>query len=357
MYGYVYLTENLINGHCYIGKRKSIDTNDGYLGSGTLLRRAVKKYGVGNFQKTILAIAFSRSELSTLEIEYITKYNAINDPDFYNIAAGGEGGHTIAGYTDAELKVLSDKARKRWEDLSDNEKTAFSQKIRKRWEDMSDDDKTAFSQKMRDVHLGRSKSPEHCAKISKAKAGISHWTPEAIASMVEKRKAQIAVGIGVPPLGNRGNKDFRHTEESRKSIKAGVAAARQRIFSERETYHTEQGKISMLEKLEEYYTPEVRQQHGELIKIGKTRRQEALAEQGIVLEKLQWYHDPLEPARKGQFRIPEQIPEGWVKGLGPRKRKIDVDHVRDLISRGKRDADIAREIGCAPSAIWAIRHT
>ena len=40
----VYKTTNLINGKIYIGK--DMKNNPNYLGSGTILRRAIKKYGI-----------------------------------------------------------------------------------------------------------------------------------------------------------------------------------------------------------------------------------------------------------------------------------------------------------------------
>ena len=45
MYGYVYLTENIITLNCYIGKHKSTEFDPTYKGSGTILSRAINKYG------------------------------------------------------------------------------------------------------------------------------------------------------------------------------------------------------------------------------------------------------------------------------------------------------------------------
>ena len=54
MYGYVYKTTNLINGRIYIGKHHG-GILPGYLGSGLLLKRAIRKYGRENFRLEVLS--------------------------------------------------------------------------------------------------------------------------------------------------------------------------------------------------------------------------------------------------------------------------------------------------------------
>ena len=62
----IYKTTNLVNGKIYIGKDKN--NNPSYLGSGKILKLAIKKYGKENFTKetiekshlalNLLALAF-----------------------------------------------------------------------------------------------------------------------------------------------------------------------------------------------------------------------------------------------------------------------------------------------------------
>ena len=57
-----------------------------------MLKQAIEKYGIENFKKEMLCQCASKEEANELERYYIKKYNAVEDPNFYNIAAGGDGG-------------------------------------------------------------------------------------------------------------------------------------------------------------------------------------------------------------------------------------------------------------------------
>lgn len=93
MYGYIYLTTNKINNKKYIGQHKSSKfEGNKYLGSGTALGRAIKKYGAQNFETKLLKISESKADLDREEKYYINLFNATTRSDFYNIAYGGNGG-------------------------------------------------------------------------------------------------------------------------------------------------------------------------------------------------------------------------------------------------------------------------
>lgn len=117
----IYKITNLITGLSYIGKDQS--DNDRYMGSGILLWNSYRKRFNRNdlnenkrthhkwvyeqnqiykyYEKTILHECNDKNELCELEKYYIEKYNTIR-PNGYNIAAGGEGGCLISGYTEEE---------------------------------------------------------------------------------------------------------------------------------------------------------------------------------------------------------------------------------------------------------------
>ena len=98
MYGYIYETTNLVNGKKYIGQRKA-GRPEPYLGSGTLLMRSIKKYGLENFSKRILIECESKEELDRMEIHYIDEANAVESNEYYNIVSGGG---TVTGLKHSE---------------------------------------------------------------------------------------------------------------------------------------------------------------------------------------------------------------------------------------------------------------
>lgn len=91
MYGIIYITTNNINGKKYIGQHRcSTRDFDGYYGSGTLLKDAIRIYGQQNFTRQTLDIANSQEELNDLQTTYIALFDAVNSPQFYNISKGGQ---------------------------------------------------------------------------------------------------------------------------------------------------------------------------------------------------------------------------------------------------------------------------
>lgn len=88
---FIYKTTNLINEKFYIGMHSTSNLEDGYLGSGRILRRSIKKYGIENFQREILEYCKNRDELCKREKELVGEIQ-INDSNCMNISHGGSGG-------------------------------------------------------------------------------------------------------------------------------------------------------------------------------------------------------------------------------------------------------------------------
>lgn len=87
----VYKITNTINNRIYIGKHETFDTNDGYMGSGKLLRRAQNKHSIENFSKEILHVFDTEEEMNAKEAELVTEEFCQRE-DTYNICVGGKGG-------------------------------------------------------------------------------------------------------------------------------------------------------------------------------------------------------------------------------------------------------------------------
>ena len=109
-YNYVYKITNLLNNKIYIGKHSTDDINDGYMGSGTLLKRSLKKYGIENFKKEYLAFCDTEDKLNFFERFYIKKYNSNNSNIGYNLTYGGDG---MLGYrhTEETRKKISESEK------------------------------------------------------------------------------------------------------------------------------------------------------------------------------------------------------------------------------------------------------
>lgn len=91
MYYTVYQVTNLVNGKIYIGKHVTKDLNDGYMGSGKWLRRAIEKYGLESFSKDILFVFDNEDEMNLKEAEIVTE-KFCNLKSNYNLCPGGHGG-------------------------------------------------------------------------------------------------------------------------------------------------------------------------------------------------------------------------------------------------------------------------
>lgn len=91
MHYIVYQITNKINGKIYVGKHQTDDLHDGYMGSGTLLKRAMTKYGIAAFNKEILFDLESEELMNAKEADIVTEEFCARS-DTYNICPGGRGG-------------------------------------------------------------------------------------------------------------------------------------------------------------------------------------------------------------------------------------------------------------------------
>lgn len=124
----IYKITNIINNKVYIGQDKNNKPN--YLGSGNLIKRAIKKYGKENFIKEILCTCDTIEDLNIKERFYIEKYRSTDKELGYNISVGGTNGTMLNRKHSDETK-----------------------------------------EKIRISSLGKKKSEEHCKNIGLSKKG------------------------------------------------------------------------------------------------------------------------------------------------------------------------------------------
>jgi hypothetical protein len=75
---------------------------DGYMGSGKVIKRAIEKYGVNNFQKVILE-TFENSEAMYAREKEIVTEEFLSRDDVYNLRRGGLGGFEYINKTGKNL--------------------------------------------------------------------------------------------------------------------------------------------------------------------------------------------------------------------------------------------------------------
>lgn len=157
---YIYKTTNTINGKYYYGKRscKGSAIDDPYMGSGKLLKTSIKKYGIENFTKEILAYCDSSEDAYELE-ELVVTQKEVNDPMCYNIVVGGVIGmiNMVGEKNGMYNKKHTQESRKK---MSESSKGKTHTEITKK--------------KLSDIRKGIPKSEEHKRKISCSKLGTKY---------------------------------------------------------------------------------------------------------------------------------------------------------------------------------------
>jgi len=129
---YIYKITNNINGKSYIGlKSKAVEESENYYGSGTLINKAIDKYGKENFTKEILERNINSYEiLNDREIYWIEYFDTFNSG--YNLTKGGQGnlGRVVSEQTKSKL---SEAAKKQFRTPISNEtKRKISEKAKLR---------------------------------------------------------------------------------------------------------------------------------------------------------------------------------------------------------------------------------
>jgi group I intron endonuclease len=171
-YGIVYLALSRTSGKGYVGQTTQdlqARWRSHKCGQCHALRAAIRKYGVDDFDLSVLAEAADRDELDRLEIEFIAKQKTLS-PEGYNIETGGANGKPTS------------QARQRMSlahqgvPLSDDHRAAMVQAQRNRREHEAATGggpvfTPASREAMRGAKLGTTHSDETKAKMSASQTG------------------------------------------------------------------------------------------------------------------------------------------------------------------------------------------
>jgi hypothetical protein len=88
-YYIVYKTTNIKNDMIYIGAHSTNNLHDKYIGSGTNLIKAKRKFGRLNFKREILKTFTNETDMYKYERELVNE-EFVSRSDVYNIKLGGE---------------------------------------------------------------------------------------------------------------------------------------------------------------------------------------------------------------------------------------------------------------------------
>ena len=192
-YHILYRTVNNLNGKYYIGVHSTPDLEDGYLGSGTALRHAIKKYGRENFTRSVLKFAHNRAHAFEMEAVVVTR-SFVKSPHTYNCSLGGVGCLLPDGHSEEHRRKIGEANK--------------GKKGRKHSEE--------HRRKISEANKGKVRSEETKRKMSEAKKGSKH-TAEARRKMSEALKGRKHSEETRRKIGE-GNKGKKHSEEHRRKM-------------------------------------------------------------------------------------------------------------------------------------------
>ena len=331
----IYKITNLINGKIYIGFHSTNDLDDGYMGSGKGIKRAIKKYGEENFHKEILAIYDNQKDAEDLERELVNE-DFVNRLDTYNMTIGGNvcilwgENNGFYGKHHTEDTIRNIQESRSWYYPTEETKEKIRQSCKEFW---TEEERLKQGERLK----GRAVSEETRNKLSESNKGknvseeskqkMSKSQKEWFESLTEEeywkwynrkyneefrnKLSELMKGRECPwvQITNRDPKKIKKTAETHRGMKRSEEARKNISESLKGNVPGNKNKVwcynpntDERKYVEEGNIPEgwVKGQNKKVTPKGK-----------------KWCHNPETGERKMCYE--NETPEGWIKGMGSKK--------------------------------------
>lgn len=232
---YIYRITNLVNAKTYIGQHKYKKLDDSYMGSGKLIKLAIKKYGIENFKKEILEFNIPTVELANDWEQMYILFERAKGKSEYNIANGGNGIGTVSKETRRKISEAK-KGMEPWikgkHHLEEaKKKMSIAKKGKSSWNKgvpYSEEQKKKQSEIMKGrpgYWQGKARSEETKRKLSDANKG-KHHTEETKKRISETLKGKSSYWLSGSHRSEETKKKLSETfkgksrsEETKKKMK------------------------------------------------------------------------------------------------------------------------------------------
>lgn len=345
----VYKITNKINGKIYVGFHSTNDLDDGYLGSGKLIKRAIQKHGKDNFEKTILSIHDTK-EAAEAEEKKIVDLEFTLREDTYNVSIGGNicilygeaNGFHGKTHTNETKQKISKKAQGRptgngnkiiHKDgrvfdtiaIAVKELGVKANSYNKLIYDCGDPDS--------DIRYVDEKAQLKAEEYFKEKNDQMAAHPEKLKAMGKKtgdrfrgkKRSQESIEkgrlkqIGKKKSAEHVDKINRNPEKIRKTAEKHRGMKRSEETRQRQSDSWKNGRQPMNKGKKHYHNPENPSENIQVKDISEVPEGWVRGTGNIVKNRGKWYNNGIEMKA---FKSSDVIPEGWIRGRLPKDKKI-----------------------------------
>jgi len=184
MYHFVYITTDLNTGKQYVGDHSTENLNDGYLGSGLYIKRAIRKSSKENFKREILELFESKQEAFDAQEKYIIEHQTLF-PCGYNLSPKGghqcpnpmsEGtkkkiGNASRNMSEEAKEKIRNSSRNRSNESLEKMSLAAKKRIREKNNFFGKKHSKETIEKLKNSDKKYTKTPEYKENMSKATSG------------------------------------------------------------------------------------------------------------------------------------------------------------------------------------------